>query len=140
MAVESTHTDREIWAVHEEFYRAFAARDFDAMEKLWASSAQATCVHPSWNAARGREAVLISWQEILSSPDSPKIVVANATLQILGEGAAYVICEEHFNNWVLMATNILVREAGEWKMSHHHAGHLRTRLEVPPPKGEGGVN
>ena len=59
---------------------------------------------------------------------------------MLGDGVAYVICEEHFNNLVLLATNIFVREAGEWKMTHHHAGSFRTRIEAPPSTEDRGVN
>ena len=132
--------ESEILAVNDAFYSAFTTRDIDAMEKLWATSATVTCVHPGWNAARGREPVMISWQSILSSPESPRIASANVTTHMLGDGVAYVICEEHFNNLVLLATNIFVREAGEWKMTHHHAGSFRTRTEVPPSTEDRGVN
>ena len=132
--------DREILAANEAFYRAFTTRDFDAMDRLWATLAPVTCVHPGWSPARGREPVMVTWQSILSSPDCPQIAPANATAHMLGDGAAYVICEEHFNGSVLIATNIFVREAGEWKMNHHQAGHLRTQIEVPAPKADRGVN
>ena len=56
---------KQILAVNDAFYSAFTTRAFDAMEKLWATSATVTCVHPGWNAARGREPVIISWQSIL---------------------------------------------------------------------------
>ena len=70
MAVESQDMESGILAVNDAFYSAFTTRDIDAMEKLWATSATVTCVHPGWNAARGREPVMISWQSILSTPQS----------------------------------------------------------------------
>ena len=79
MAVGSQDMESEILAVNDAFYSAFTTRDIDAMEKLWATSATVTCVHPGWNAARGREPVMISWQTILSSPESPRIASANVT-------------------------------------------------------------
>jgi ketosteroid isomerase-like protein len=139
MADRSLETDREVLAVNEAFYRAFATRELADMERLWAASAEVTCIHPGWNAVRGREPVLASWQSILSSPNSPAIAAANATAHVLGE-AAYVICEEHINGAVLIATNIFVREAGEWKLAHHQAGHLLARIQAPPPAGDLGVN
>lgn len=139
MADGSLDTDREVLAVNEAFYRAFATRDFVGMDRLWATSAQVTCIHPGWNAVRGREPVIASWQSILSNPSSPAIAAANATAHLLGE-AAYVICEEHLDGATLIATNIFVREAGEWKLTHHQAGHLLARVQAPPPAGDRGVN
>ena len=131
--------DREVLAVNEAFYRAFANRDVEVMDKLWATAAEVTCIHPGWNAVRGREPVIASWQSILSNPNSPAIAAANATAHVLGE-AAYVICEERVNGAMLIATNIFVREAGEWKLTHHQAGHLLTRVQAPPPADDRGVN
>ena len=139
MADESPETYREVLAINESFYRAFATRDVDGMDELWAASAEVTCIHPGWNAVRGRERVIASWQSILSNPNSPAIAAANATAHILGE-AAYVICEEHVNGAVLIATNIFVRAAGEWKLTHHQAGHLLARVQAAPPASDRGVN
>ena len=140
MADGSLESDREVLAINEGFYRAFAARDLDAMAKVWATSAEVTCIHPGGNGVRGREPVMASWQSILSNPDFPVIEAANVTAHLLGE-AAYVICEEHFGGNVLVATNIFVREAGEWKMIHHHASHLLAQRQAPPPSaGNRGVN
>ena len=139
MADRSLEMDREVLAVNEAFYRAFATRALDGMDRLWATSAQVTCIHPGWNAVRGREPVIASWESILSNPNSPAITTANATAHVLGE-AAYVICEEHINGAVLIATNIFVREAGEWKLTHHQAGHLLARVQAPPPASDRGVN
>jgi len=118
---------RQVLAANDAFYRAFAARDFDRMEDLWAAVAPVSCIHPGWNAVRGREPVLASWRSILSNPDSPAVVAANVTAHMLG-GAAYVICEERVNGAVLIATNVFVVEAGEWKLTHHQAGHVLARV------------
>jgi ketosteroid isomerase-like protein len=143
MADGSPETEREVLAANEAFYRAFTTQDFDGMDKLWAASATVTCIHPGWNAVRGREPVMASWQSILSNPEAPKISAAAVTLHVLGS-AAYVICEEHLRGTVLIATNIFVREPGGWKMTHHQAGHLlAARVEVPPPPppaGDRGIN
>jgi ketosteroid isomerase-like protein len=123
---------RAILAANEAFYRAFAARDFDRMEGLWASGAWITCIHPGWGVVRGRGAVIASWRSILESPGSPRITCANAAAYPIGD-SAYVICEEHVAGAVLVATNVFVREAGVWKLAHHQAGHVAARMpEVGP--------
>jgi hypothetical protein len=50
--------------------------------------------------------------------------------------AAYVICEERINGAVLIATNIFVREAEQWRLAHHQAGHVLARMEESPPPGD----
>ncbi|MEK6609286.1 MAG: nuclear transport factor 2 family protein, partial [Myxococcota bacterium] len=48
----------DVLAANESFYAAFAARDADAMEALWATGVPVACVHPGWDAIRGREDVV----------------------------------------------------------------------------------
>ena len=131
----------EALAANAAFYRAFAGRDFERMQALWASGAPVTCIHPGWNAVRGREGVLASWRSILSSPESPAVACANATAYPHGE-SAYVVCEEHIADAVLIATNVFVREQGDWKLVHHQAGHVVARVPEPagPPRGGRTVN
>jgi ketosteroid isomerase-like protein len=132
---------RQVLAANDAFYRAFATRDFDRMDRLWAAVLPISCAHPGWNAVRGREAVIASWRSILSNPDSPTVVAANVTAHVVGD-AAYVICEERINGAVLIATNVFVREAGEWRLTHHQAGHVLARIaQLPAPSGnDRGVN
>ena len=131
---------RQVLAANDAFYRAFATRDIALMEKLWAAMLPISCAHPGWNAVRGREAVIASWRSILSNPDSPAVVAANVTAHMLGD-AAYVICEERINGAVLIATNIFAREASDWKLTHHQAGHILGPVaQMPPPGSERNVN
>ena len=46
---------------------------------------------------------------------------ARATARVFG-AVAVVICRELVSGSPLVATNVFVREEGEWRMSHHHAG------------------
>ena len=110
-----------VLAANEAFYTAFATRDVDAMEALWAQQARVACIHPGWNALHGREAVLASWRDILSNPNSPPIRCSDAVAQVLG-ATAVVTCTERFPGAELVATNIFVVEDGAWKLVHHQAG------------------
>ena len=107
-------------AANEAFYRAFEERDVAAMESLWADVAPVACIHPGWNALRGRDLVLASWRSILGSRDVPLVVCENASVHIFGE-TAFVICEEHVGHAMLIATTVFVHEHTRWKMVHHQS-------------------
>jgi hypothetical protein len=62
-------TDQDaVLAANLEFYRAFTARDLDAMDALWARRASVACVHPGWTALKDRDAIIESRAGILSEP------------------------------------------------------------------------
>lgn len=126
-----------VLAANAAFYDAFLRRDLRAMERLWARNAPAACIHPGWPALYGREAVLASWAEILANPGAPAIRCAEPRVSLLGE-AAFVVCHEVIGNGRLVATNVFVREEGEWRMVHHQAGPFRAPSAAParPPKAQ----
>jgi ketosteroid isomerase-like protein len=115
--------EQQVLAANAAFYAAFAARDADAMAALWARRAPVACIHPGWDVLRGRDAVLASWRSILGGPGSPPISCADAVAHLLGDSAV-VICREHIPAVELVATNVFVREDGEWRMVHHHASSV----------------
>jgi ketosteroid isomerase-like protein len=129
--------DLDVLAANAAFYRAFAARDADAMDALWARRQDVACVHPGWQALHGRDEVMASWQAILGSPDAPEISCSRERV-VVADGMAFVVCVETLQGGRLAATNVFVREGGEWRIVHHHAGPIaRTRDtgddEKPPP-------
>ncbi|MES1204928.1 MAG: nuclear transport factor 2 family protein [Pseudomonadota bacterium] len=114
---------RDVLAANQAFYRAFAARDMTAMEAIWATGVQVACIHPGWNALRGRDLVIASWRSILGSESAPEVMYGNASAHLLGE-SAFVICEEQVAEDVLIATNVFVREGGGWRLAHHQAAPI----------------
>ena len=108
-------------AANEAFYVAFAGRDVGAMDVVWSRAFPVSCIHPGWNVLSGREAVMESWEAILSNPAQPRVVAGGAQVQIVGE-VAIVICRELVAGNPLAATNVFVREGGRWRMVHHQAG------------------
>jgi ketosteroid isomerase-like protein len=120
-----------VLAANAAFYHAFAAKDADAMAALWARRAPVACIHPGWHALRGRDAVLASWRAILGGPGAPPIRCADPVAHVLGD-SAFVICIESIPAVRLIATNVFVREDGEWKIAHHHASSAAAPAEPEP--------
>lgn len=113
-------TDEEaVLRTNQSFYTAFAGGDFAAMDALWSAETAVACVHPGWSPLLGRDDVMASWEALLRAP--PPIRLGPATAFIY-DGAAFVLCLEMIGDTVLSATNIFVRQNGEWRMVHHQAG------------------
>jgi len=127
----ATSRDFEVLDANSAFYRAFTERDLGAMDALWSSDSPVACVHPGWDALRGREEVMQSWQAILGGPGSPVVGCSHAFAQAIGD-VAIVICREHVTGGELVATNVFVRERGGWKMVHHQASPLAADDEELP--------
>jgi hypothetical protein len=113
--------EEQVLRAHAVFYDAFADRDMDAMNQIWALRAPVTCIHPGWSLLIGRNVVLESWRSILEGPNPPEVVSSREVVRLLGE-TALVLCVETLAEGQLMATNVLVREDGDWKIVHHQAG------------------
>lgn len=111
---------QEVLAANQSFYRAFNDRDVGAMERLWAVQTPVRCTHPGWNVLIGRESVLESWRGIMANPAQGKIVAGGEDIIINGD-IAIVLCRELVAFSPVAATNIFVREEGEWRLIHHHA-------------------
>ena len=112
---------------NDAFYLAFANRDLDAMEDIWAKETSITCIHPGWEPLLGRDEVMESLEAILNNSPATNISCKNPTVRVFG-GFACVICYEVLDQGVLVATNIFVHEGGQWKIIHHQAG------AAPPPE------
>lgn len=128
----ASETERAVLLANASFYDAFAQRNVEAMDGVWARESPVTCIHPGWNVLAGREAVLESWRDILGEPGSPPIRCSNAVVYLYGETAS-VVCIERLPTGGLVATNVFVQEQGRWRMVHHHAGPV-ARHAIPPPE------
>lgn len=114
-----------VLVANDAFYSAFNAKDFAAMDALWARSAPVACVHPNGDALIGREEVMASWRAILGNPEQPRVFTGVATAHLLGD-VAYVLCRELVTGSPLAATNVFVREDGQWRLVHHHSSPVAT--------------
>jgi ketosteroid isomerase-like protein len=112
-----------VLAANRAFYAAFKKRDFNAMEQIWAVETPASCIHPGWSPLVGRQTVMASWRAILGSADPPQVDVSDARAVVSGN-AAFVTCVEHLADGTVAATNVFVKESGEWRLVHHHGSPM----------------
>ncbi|HTO96330.1 MAG TPA: nuclear transport factor 2 family protein [Myxococcales bacterium] len=131
-----TAAEREVLAANDAFYTAFARRDAQAMETLWAHQAPVACLHPGWEPLVGREAVVESWRRILLGGGAPPSIRCDSAEARVSGDFAWVICREVLPGGALAATNLFIREAGAWRLVHHHA----SPLPAPPPRPSGLAN
>lgn len=128
--------EQAVLEANTEFYEAFAASDVGAMADVWARKEVVVCIHPGWQALRGREQVMASWRAIFTG-GSPPVRCTDAAVTLMDQ-MAVVVCVERLPDAKLAATNIFVLEDGLWKMVHHHAGPFAERDlpasdPTPPP-------
>ena len=128
-----------VLTVNAAFYSAFAERDYDAMDEVWARQAPVACVHPGWPPITGRDEVLASWRQILGNAGAPAVKCLSPEAFFCGD-AIFVICYEQIDEALLVATNIFVRESGIWKMVHHQAGPTSGETEAAVTRPTGTVH
>lgn len=118
---------------NDAFYMAFSEKDTAAMDRIWARSHPVVCIHPGWPALLGREAIMESWERILSNPDAPAIVPHHARAFAM-DHLVMVVCYEALGSQMLTATNLFVAEGDEARLLHHQAG-LCSQPPDPEPEG-----
>ena len=118
-------------AANAEFYRAFFKCDVNSMNEIWSERDSITVIHPGYSLLQGRDNVLNSWRQILTSVDVFDIRYCNASAYV-NDDAAYVICHEILSSNTLIATNIFVLENALWKLIHHQAGPAPDLIDDTP--------
>ena len=114
---------QQLEEVNARFYDAFAKQDLAAMDAVWAREVAVACIHPGWPALENRGDVMASWRAILGDlpgGDAPEVACAEPRVTVVGD-MGFVICKELVGPHELLATNVFVREGGQWRIVHHHA-------------------
>ena len=120
---------------NQAFYQAFNSRDLALMDRVWARHTPVACIHPGWNPLVGRETVMNSWREIFANSSGGSLRPQEERTVIDGDHA-FVITYEDPGAHPLVATNLFIREEGDWRMVHHHAGPCQS---IPPAPAESSV-
>lgn len=125
--------EREVLRHNLSFYLAFVEGDVEAMDRVWAQDVPVTCSHPGWDVIRGRDQVLASWYAIFEAEGGPPVVQCEAAEAEVYGDTAVVTCRERIGSAILTATNVFVRERGEWRMVQHQAGQVVRALGSEDP-------
>ena len=145
-------TEDEIRKASGQFYAGLnrmANGVGDALADIWSHSAAVTTMHPIGGRQVGWDAVRASFDEVAKLASHGKIELKDQLIQVAGD-MAYEVGIEHgqlklAGHQVSMehrVTNIYRREAGAWKLVHHHTDTSPAMLEVlsrlQPPSAQAG--
>ncbi len=132
-------TDVEaVEAANTAMYEAFESADVDRMARVWddVDPAGLVCVHPGWPMLRGRDHVLRSWSAVMAGTDYIQFFLTDVQVSIVGD-TAIVTCTENVLTEVsespsgaaaVVATNVLVRRPGGWRVRVHHGSPVLGKL------------
>lgn len=123
--------EEELLFANQAFYDAFASRDIEAMDELWARGLPVACVHPGWPALYGREEVISSWRSILLGDSAPEVRCEQPQAAVFGD-SGFVVCIERIEGSPLVATNYFVLQDGIWQIVHHQGGPMNAEVEPAP--------
>jgi len=131
----------------EQFYAALNHMlngDAGPLADIWSHSATVTTMHPIGGREVGWDQVRGSWEKVAQLATDGKVGLKEQLMHVAGD-VAYEVGMEHgqfklAGDQVTIegrVTNIYQRQAGAWKMIHHHADvspamrEVLSRLQLP---------
>jgi ketosteroid isomerase-like protein len=123
-------TKREIREASTQFYAALKRMlngDARALSDVWSHRAHVTAMHPLGGRQVGWAEVRKTWEQVARRSSEGKVELKDQLIHIAGE-IAYEVGVEHVEAKLggpkvaakIRVTNIYQREAGAWKITHHH--------------------
>lgn len=128
----------QVEAANTAMYEAFETADVDRMAQVWDDLAPSSlvCVHPGWPMLRGRDEILRSWSAVMAGTAYIQFFLTDVQVSVLGD-TAVVTCTENVltevtvqgsTNAAVVATNVLVRRPGGWRVQVHHGSPVLGKL------------
>lgn len=135
-----TATESEVRAASMKFYAALnsmAKGDAGAMTDIWSHSDAVTTMHPIGGRQVGWEQVKGPWAQVAQIATGGEVRLDDQIIQIAGE-IAYELGVERGHikldgQEVAIdgrVTNIYRREAGGWKIVHHHTDISEAMMDI----------
>ena len=123
-------TKGEIREVSAQFYAALKRMlngDPRALSDVWSHGSFVTAMHPLGGRQVGWAEVRKTWEQIAQRSSEGKVELKDQLIHLAGE-FAYEVGIEHVEAKLggpkvaakIRVTNIYQREAGAWKITHHH--------------------
>jgi ketosteroid isomerase-like protein len=122
------------------FYRAFEAKDIDAMMGAWAEDEEIVCVHPGGPRLVGFDAVRLGWEQIFAGEAKlffrlEGIVVLETVGMALQSTIEQVsVGDDPAPRGTAIASNVFLRTPSGWRLLSHHASSAPT-MTVATPAG-----
>jgi ketosteroid isomerase-like protein len=145
-------TEDEVRKASKQFYAGLnrmANGDADPLADIWSHSTAVTAMHPIGGRQVGWDAVRTSFEEVAQLASDGKVELKDQLIHVAGD-VAYEVGVEHGQLKLAgqqvtiehRVTNIYQREAGGWKMIHHHTDASAAMLDVlsrlPSPSEQAG--
>lgn len=130
----------EVRKASEQFYAALNRMlngDAGPLTAIWSHSAAVTTMHPIGGREVGWDQVRGSWENVAKVASDGQVELKDQRLQVSGN-MAYEVGVEHGQfklsgqqvNIESRVTNIYQREAGTWKVVHHHVDVSPAMVDV----------
>ncbi|MCL7939983.1 nuclear transport factor 2 family protein [Halomonas sp. ATCH28] len=130
----------EVRKASEDFYVALnrmANGDASSLADIWSHSAEVTAMHPVGGRHVGWDAIRESFDKVSQLASGGNIALHDQLIQVAGDVAYEVGVEQgeltmggHQASIDHRVTNLYQREAGTWKLIHHHTDTSPAMLEV----------
>ncbi|MCP4383280.1 MAG: nuclear transport factor 2 family protein [Hyphomicrobiales bacterium] len=133
-------TENDLRDASDTFYAALssmATGDAGSMAGIWTNSAEATAQHPIGGRDVGSDAVLASFGKVASIARGGSVEIVDRMIQVSGDVAVETGVEKgkidiagHHATIDHRVTNVYRKEAGGWKLVHHHTDLSPSMLDV----------
>ena len=130
----------EVRTASQQFYAALnrmANGDSSAMADIWSQSATVTTMHPVGGREVGWDAVKASFEQVAQVASDGKVELKEQLIRVAGDVAYEMGVEQgqlklagHQVAIEHRVTNVYQRQAGAWKMVHHHTDTSPAMLDI----------
>ena len=133
-------TEEEVRKASTQFYAALNSMlngDAQPLSDIWSHGPAVTTMHPTGGRQVGWNEVRESWEQVAQAASEGKVELTDQLIRVVGD-VAYEVGVEHPEfkpggqkvAGQIRVTNIYQREAGAWKMTHHHTDLASAMVEV----------
>ena len=146
-------SEDEVRNASKQFYAGLnrmANGDAGPLADIWLHSAEVTAMHPIGGRQVGWDAVRESFEQVAQLASEGRVDLKNQLIHIIGDVAyeagvehGQVTLAGHKVRFEHRVTNIYQRDAGGWKIAHHHTDtsaemlDVLNRLQTRPGKAAG---
>ncbi len=133
-------TEDEVRKASTQFYAALNRMlngDARLLSDIWSHGPAVTTMHPIGGRQVGWDQVRESWEQVAQVASDGKVELKDQLIRVSGD-VAYEVGVEHAEFTLgdqkvagqIRVTNIYQREAGAWKMTHHHTDLAPAMVEA----------